>query len=81
MAQVWLARDTKLHRHVALKIVKSAAHYTETAEDEIKLLQKVVGADAHHPGRRHVVSLLDHFRHEGPNGSHVCASTPAPKHS
>lgn len=58
--------------HVALKVVKSASHYTETAVDEIKLLQKVVSSDPDHPGRRHVVSLLDHFRHEGPNGSHVC---------
>ena len=58
--------------HVALKVVKSASHYTETAIDEIKLLQKVVSSDPDHPGRRHVVSLLDHFRHEGPNGSHVC---------
>ena len=32
----------------------------------------MVSAAPHHPGRRHVVSLLDHFRHKGPNGSHVC---------
>ncbi|KAI8460312.1 SR protein kinase, partial [Phakopsora pachyrhizi] len=69
---VWLARDTQLNRHVALKVVKSAHHYTETAEDEIRLLQRVVSSDPHHPGKRHVISLLDHFRHRGPNGSHVC---------
>ncbi len=57
---------------MALKIVKSAPHYTETALDEIKLLQRLVAADPNHPGRRHCVSLLDHFRHRGPNGSHVC---------
>ena len=28
-------------RHVALKVVKSAQHYTETARDEIDLLKKV----------------------------------------
>lgn len=28
-------------RYVALKIVKSARHYTETALDEIELLKKV----------------------------------------
>jgi serine/threonine-protein kinase SRPK3 len=61
-----------MNRHVALKVVKSASHYTETAVDEIKLLQKVVASDPSHAGRRHVVQLLDHFRHEGPNGSHVC---------
>ncbi|KDN52526.1 kinase-like protein [Tilletiaria anomala UBC 951] len=69
---VWLARDNKLKRHVALKVVKSAPHYTETALDEIKLLQRLVAANPNHPGRRHCVSLLDHFRHRGPNGSHVC---------
>ncbi len=69
---VWLAKDNKMKRHVALKVVKSAPHYTETALDEIKLLQRLVSANPSHPGRRHCVSLLDHFRHKGPNGSHVC---------
>lgn len=62
----------RVNKHVALKIVKSATHYTETALDEIKLLQRVVESNPGHPGRRHVVSLLDHFTHRGPNGSHVC---------
>lgn len=62
----------RMNRHVALKVVKSATHYTETALDEIKLLQRVVESNPAHPGRRHVVSLLDHFTHRGPNGSHVC---------
>jgi len=57
---------------VALKVVRSAAHYTETAIDEIKLLKKVVEANPDHPGRKHVVSLLDSFEHKGPNGVHVC---------
>lgn len=63
---------TRMNRHVALKVVKSAPHYTETALDEIKLLQKLVAANPGHAGRRHCVSLLDHFKHKGPNGSHVC---------
>ncbi|CCU98413.1 unnamed protein product [Malassezia sympodialis ATCC 42132] len=69
---VWLAKDRVANRHVALKVVKSAPHYTETALDEIKLLQRLVSANQNHPGCRHCVSLLDHFRHKGPNGSHVC---------
>lgn len=69
---VWLSRDNTTGKHVALKVVRSAAHYTETALDEIKLLQRVVEANKDHPGRRHVVSLLDSFQHRGPNGSHVC---------
>ena len=69
---VWLSRDNTSGKHVALKVVRSAAHYTETALDEIKLLKKVVDANKDHPGRRHVVSLLDSFNHKGPNGVHVC---------
>lgn len=69
---VWLSRDNQTGKHVALKVVRSAAHYTETALDEIKLLNKVVQANVDHPGRKHVVSLLDSFNHKGPNGMHVC---------
>ncbi|EGN96354.1 hypothetical protein SERLA73DRAFT_112633 [Serpula lacrymans var. lacrymans S7.3] len=80
---VWLARDTKMNRHVALKVVKSATRYTETALDEIKLLQRLITSSTPpsvsasspaltHPGRSHVISFLDHFRHKGPNGVHVC---------
>ena len=57
---------------MALKVVRSAAHYTETAIDEIKLLQKIVQANPSHPGKKHVVSLLDSFEHKGPHGTHVC---------
>ncbi|KAJ7444568.1 kinase-like domain-containing protein [Mycena galericulata] len=74
---VWLARDEQMQRHVALKVVKSAPRYTETAVDEIKLLQRLVtSSDANtpnlHTGKSHVISFLDHFRHQGPNGTHVC---------
>ncbi|CAE7217787.1 unnamed protein product [Rhizoctonia solani] len=69
---VWLAKDAKQNRHVALKVVKSAPRYTETALDEIKLLQRLISGDVNHPGRRHVIGFLDHFRHKGPNGNHVC---------
>jgi serine/threonine protein kinase len=80
----------RLNRHVALKVVKSAPRYTETALDEIKLLQRLITSStppttatpsnpnpppspSHtHPGRSHVISFLDHFRHKGPNGTHVC---------
>ncbi|KAG2731784.1 hypothetical protein G9P44_005371 [Scheffersomyces stipitis] len=50
---VWLARDNDKHSHVAMKIVRSAKHYTETAVDEIKLLDKVTTSDMHHPGHEH----------------------------
>lgn len=69
---VWLAKDTQENRHVALKVVRSATHYTETAVDEIKLCQRIATANPSHPGHAHVVSLLDQFEHQGPNGTHVC---------
>jgi len=65
-----------MDRHVALKVVKSAPRYTETALDEIKLLQRLImsgsAVSGAHGGRSHVISFLDHFRHRGPNGVHVC---------
>lgn len=83
-------QSERMNRHVALKIVKSAPRYTETAIDEIKLLQRLITSStppvapsssnpnpppspSHtHAGRSHVISFLDHFRHKGPNGTHVC---------
>lgn len=70
---VWLAKDHHNNkRHVALKVVRAAPHYTETADDEIRLLNRINEADPSHPGRRFVVSLYDSFQHHGPNGVHVC---------
>lgn len=70
---VWLAKDThNNNKHVAMKVVRSASHYTEAALDEISLLKRAVSANPNHPGRSYVVSLLDSFRHIGPNGKHIC---------
>lgn len=69
---VWLARDNDKQCHVAMKIVRSAKHYTDTAVDEIKLLDRMTTLDVHHPGHEHVIQLLDTFTHRGPNGVHVC---------
>ena len=73
------------HRFVAIKVQKSATQYTEAAEDEIKLLtcaayglkrKEKRNAATHkapsHPGRSHVITLLNHFVLTGPHGRHVC---------
>ena len=62
----------RANKHSALKVVKSAGRYAETARDEIKLLRKVMSANPQHPGRDFVVSFLDSFTHQGPEESHVC---------
>ncbi|KAK7341935.1 hypothetical protein VNO80_24876 [Phaseolus coccineus] len=67
---VWLAWDTLNSRFVALKIQKSAQHYTEAAMDEIKILKQIAEGDL--DDKKCVVKLLDHFKHSGPNGQHVC---------
>ncbi|KAJ7275407.1 kinase-like domain-containing protein [Mycena haematopus] len=69
---VWLVKDTELNRHSALKVVKSAGRYAETARDEIKLLSRVASISPLHPGRQHIVSFLDSFAHQGPEASHIC---------
>ncbi|KAM6980854.1 SRSF protein kinase 1b [Aplochiton taeniatus] len=69
---VWLAWDIQGKHFVAMKVVKSAEHYTETALDEIKLLRAVRETDSSDPSREKVVQLLDDFKIFGTNGTHVC---------
>ncbi|KAE8792248.1 Protein kinase dsk1 [Hordeum vulgare] len=59
-----------MQRYVALKVQKSAQHYSEAAMDEIKILRQIADGDLE--DSRCVVKLLDHFKHTRPNGSHVC---------
>ena len=68
---VWLASDTHSSgQEVALKVQKSASHYTEAAYDEIEILRQIQAGDQQ--GEHCVVRLLDSFEHAGPHGTHVC---------
>ncbi|KAH7105328.1 kinase-like protein [Auriculariales sp. MPI-PUGE-AT-0066] len=73
---VWLARDVTNERHVALKVVRSAKSYAETARDEIDLLRRLARADPAHAGYAHVMRILDHFlhpsSHHGKPVQHYC---------
>ncbi|KAK0090284.1 hypothetical protein PV325_001515 [Microctonus aethiopoides] len=69
---VWLCWDLQDKRFVALKVVKSASHFTETALDEIKLLKDVRDTDPNDPKRNKTVQLLTDFKISGINGLHVC---------
>ena len=66
---VWLCYDWIHKCVVGIKIQKSAKNYSESAKEEIVLLQEV----RNRGGRRWpVVEILDHFEHFGRNGRHVC---------
>lgn len=55
--------------YVALKIMIAQSSVTET---ESTMFQTIARSKLSHPGRAHVMSLLDLFKHEGPNGEHSC---------
>ncbi|KAB2636450.1 hypothetical protein D8674_026984 [Pyrus ussuriensis x Pyrus communis] len=58
-------------RFVALKLQKSYAdHYIEAAIDEITILKQIAEGDP--DDKKCVVKHLDHFKHSGSNGQHVC---------
>ncbi|XP_058053698.1 SRSF protein kinase 3 [Anopheles bellator] len=69
---VWLSWDLEEKRYVALKIVKSAQHFSDTAKDEIHILKSILNADPEDPKRDKVVQLLNDFRITGVNGTHIC---------
>ncbi|OJD14707.1 CMGC/SRPK protein kinase [Emergomyces pasteurianus Ep9510] len=66
---VWLAYDSLLQRHVALKILKADVSRNSK---ELAMLLKLSTSDLDHPGKMHVIELLDYFEHNGPNGTHLC---------
>lgn len=67
---VWLAFDTHSKKFVALKIQKSAAEFAQAALHEIELLSAIAEGDP--SNSKCIVRLLDHFKHAGPNGQHLC---------
>lgn len=75
-AQRWLTCQLfpRLQRQVALKIVKA-----ENSKDnkELSTLLHLSTSGIDHPGKSHVLELLDHFEHDGPNGTHLCLVLPA----
>lgn len=67
---VWLAFDTRCSRYIALKIQKSAPEFAEGALHEIEVLTAIANGDP--SNSKCVIRLLDHFKHAGPNGQHLC---------
>ncbi|KAK7346275.1 hypothetical protein VNO80_20790 [Phaseolus coccineus] len=67
---VWLAYDTSTSAYVALKIQKSAAQFVQAALHEIDVLASI--SNDVDVNSKCVVQLIDHFKHAGPNGQHLC---------
>ncbi|XP_074296479.1 uncharacterized protein LOC141626700 [Silene latifolia] len=67
---VWLAYDTQTSAFVALKIQKSAPQFAQAALHEIEFLLAIADGDS--SNSKFVVRLIDHFKHAGPNGQHLC---------
>ncbi|EGC42771.1 serine kinase [Histoplasma capsulatum var. duboisii H88] len=67
---VWLARDSKHQRYVALKIPRADCY----GGPERVLLSKITEtcARSKHEGRHFILPILHQFKHAGPNGVHVC---------
>lgn len=72
---VWLARDDRLNRCVAVKVGVSSQPSTLY---EFTILQKLHNSPVSTVRRDVIPSILDQFKIEGPNGTHTCYTmTPA----
>ncbi|KAG6154081.1 hypothetical protein E4U37_002407 [Claviceps purpurea] len=71
---VWLASDSKCQRYVALKLLRVGCYDGPHPIFEREILEKIqkVSRDSSHEGRKHILPLIEHFNHRGPNGNHVC---------
>ncbi|PQE19605.1 dis1-suppressing kinase dsk1 protein [Rutstroemia sp. NJR-2017a WRK4] len=56
-------------RYVVLKIL--TADLT-VSDGETSILEAIAQSKLSHPGRRHVMTMKEHFKHIGPNGEHGC---------
>ena len=59
----------RIPRHVAIKIFRSDRRHDEK---EAQILRRLAKGPASHPGKSHVIQLLDQFETSGPNGRHLC---------
>ncbi|OJI81370.1 hypothetical protein ASPTUDRAFT_32781 [Aspergillus tubingensis CBS 134.48] len=72
---VWLAKDQlKNSQQVVLKVLKAEAF--QDNNKELSVLLALSDSNKNHPGKEHVVQLLDHFYTKEPNGAHLCLVFP-----
>ncbi|KAL1998500.1 hypothetical protein VTN02DRAFT_6055 [Thermoascus thermophilus] len=60
-------------QQVALKILKADVSKNSR---ELSMLLNLSASNVNHPGKNHLIELLDHFYHTGPNGTHLCLVLP-----
>lgn len=60
---------SRLRRNVAIKISVSELCHDDR---EAQILDHLSHGPTNHPGKAHIIQLLDRFEHVGPNGSHPC---------
>lgn len=56
----------------AMKVLVADLTTDTSGVDELGCLQILAATNIHSPGYRHISHLLDHFTHQGPNGTHIC---------
>jgi serine/threonine protein kinase len=59
-----------MQKYVALKIQKSAPEFAQAALHEIEFLLEITTRDP--SNCKCIIQLIDHFKHSGPNGQHIC---------
>lgn len=57
---------------MALKITTAESYGGENEIYELDILRHIKTANPGLPGHKHVLCLVDEFRHAGPHGVHVC---------
>ncbi len=70
---VWLVRDEVLQRFVSLKVLTADASHQQK---ELNMLRYLDHDAQGSPRRDTIVSILDNFTFEGPNGTHLCYVSP-----
>ena len=64
----------RISRNVAIKVFRSDRRHDE---EEVQILKRLTEGPTSHPGKSHVVQLLDQFELVGPNGRHLCLAVQA----
>ncbi len=59
----------RISRNVAIKVFRSDRRHDE---EEVRTLKQLTDGPTSHPGKSHVIQLLDQFELVGPNGRHLC---------